>query len=333
VSTLSGNVGENAGGPHCLKYGVTTNHVLGVEMVLNDGTVLNVGGKALDPPGYDLLGLIVGSEGTLGIVTAVTVRLLHVPESVKTMLAIFDDLGDAGHAVSDIIAAGIVPATLEMMDQLIIRAVEEATHAGYPVDAEAVLIIELDGLKEELEEDAPKVVEICMRCRARDVQMARTAEERDKLWAGRRGAFGATGRIKPAYLVNDGTVPRTALPEVLRTVREIGERYGLPIGNVFHAGDGNLHPLILFDPREEGVLEIVERAGAEIMRLCAEAGGTITGEHGIGLEKIHGMPLIASPEALRAMRLVKESFDPTHLLNPGKILPSEPAIEEEGTRA
>jgi len=321
VSTLGGNVAENAGGPHCLKYGVTTNHVLGLEVVLYDGRVIQLGGKAFDTPGYDLVGLLVGSEGTLGVVTAVTVRLLHVPEAIKTMLAIFDDLDGASQAVSDIIAAGIVPATLEMMDQLMMRAVEEATHAGYPTDAEAVLIIELDGLKDGMEEIAEQIVEICRRNRARAVQVARSAEERDKLWAGRRGAFGATGRIKPAYLVNDGTVPRTALPQVLRQVREIGQRYGLPIGNVFHAGDGNLHPLILFDPREEGILELVERAGAEIMRICVEAGGTITGEHGIGLEKIHGMPLIASPAAIQAMRWVKEAFDPIDLLNPGKVLP------------
>ena len=336
VSTMGGNIGENAGGPHCLKYGVTTNHVLGLQVVQPDGTVIELGGKALDFPGYDLIGLMVGSEGTLGIVTQITVRIMPAPESIKTMLAVFEALEDAGQAVSDIISAGIIPATLEMMDQMVIHAIEAATPAGYPLDAEAVLIIELDGLKDDMERLASEITEICQRNRAREVKIAQTAADRDRLWAGRRGAFGAVGRIKPAYLVNDGTVPRTALPAVLRKVKEIGQRYNLPIGNVFHAGDGNLHPLILFDPKEPGIKELVERAGAEIMAVCVEAGGTITGEHGVGLEKIHGMPLVASPGALQAMRWVKEAFDPWGRTNPGKILPAEasaPELQREAVAA
>lgn len=323
VSTMGGNVGENAGGPHCLKYGVTTNHVLGLEVVLPDGKVVHIGGKAWDMPGYDLIGLLVGSEGTLGVVTKIIVRIMPQPETIKTMLVIFESLESAGQAVSDIIAAGIIPATLEMMDQLVIQAIEAANPAGYPLDAEAVLIIELDGLRDDMERLAAEISAICMRNKAREVRVAKDAAERDRLWAGRRGAFGAVGRIRPNYLVNDGTVPRTALPAVLRKVKEIGQRYGLPIGNVFHAGDGNLHPLILFDPRVEGAKELVERAGSEIMAACVEAGGTITGEHGIGLEKIHGMPLIASDAAIQAMRWVKEAFDPWGLTNPDKVLPAE----------
>jgi len=322
VSTMGGNVGENAGGPHCLKYGVTTNHVLGLKLVQPDGSVITLGGKALDYPGYDLVGLLVGSEGTLGVVTEITVRIMPTPEMIKTMLVIFEDLGDAGQTVSDIIAAGIVPATLEMMDQMIIQAIEAANPAGYPLDAEAVLIIELDGLKDDMERQMAEITAICERNRAREVRVAQTAADRDRLWAGRRGAFGAVGRIRPAYLVNDGTVPRTALPAVLRRVKAIGEAYQLPVGNVFHAGDGNLHPLVLFDPQEPGIIERVERAGAEIMAACVEAGGTITGEHGIGLEKIHGMPLIASEAAIEAMRWVKEAFDPWGLVNPDKVLPA-----------
>jgi glycolate oxidase len=322
VATMGGTVGENAGGPHCLKYGVTTNHVLGLEVVLPDGKVVQLGGAALDAPGYDLVGLLIGSEGTLGIVTSMTVRILRQPESIKTMLVVFDDLSRAGQTVSDIIAAGIIPATLEMMDNLIIRAVQAATAAGFPLDAEAVLIVELDGLVDDMDRQVQDITTICQRNGATEVRVAKDAAERDALWAGRRGAFGAVGRIKPSYLVNDGTVPRTALPTVLRQIKEIGERYDLPVGNVFHAGDGNLHPLLLFDPAEEGIKERVEQAGEEIMRVCVEAGGTITGEHGVGLEKIHGMSLIASPEAMDAMRWVKDAFDPWGQYNPDKILPA-----------
>ena len=323
VSTMGGNIGENAGGPHCLKYGVTTNHVLGMEVVLPDGEVVQLGGKAFDTPGYDLVGLLTGAEGTLGVATTITVRIMPEPETIKTMLVIFDDLESAGQTVSDIIADGIIPATLEVMDQLIIQAVEAANPAGYPTDAEAVLIVELDGLADDMDRQAERISVICRRNGAREVRVAKDAAERDALWAGRRGAFGAVGRIKPSYLVNDGTVPRTALPTVLRQIKEIGKKYDLPIGNVFHAGDGNLHPLILFDPAEEGIKELVVKAGEEIMAVCVEAGGTITGEHGVGLEKIHGMSLMATDSVMEAMRRVKDAFDPWGLTNPDKILPAD----------
>jgi glycolate oxidase len=266
---------------------------------------------------------MVGSEGTLGIVTEITARIMPTPEAIKTMLVIFEDLRSAGQTVSDIIAAGIIPATLEMMDQMVIHAIEAANPAGYPLDAEAVLIVELDGLRDDMARQMAEITAICNRNKAREVRVAQTAADRDRLWAGRRGAFGAVGRIRPAYLVNDGTVPRTALPTVLSKVKEISQRYQLPIGNVFHAGDGNLHPLILFDPKVEGITELVERAGVEIMTACVDAGGTITGEHGIGLEKIHGMPLIASDAAVEAMRWVKDAFDPWGLTNPDKVLPAQ----------
>jgi len=321
VSTIGGNVGENSGGPLCLKYGVTTNHVLGLEVVLPDGTVVQTGGKALDYPGYDLTGIIVGSEGTTGIVTKATVRIMRSPEAVKTFLAIYDSVDDAGRTVSDIIAAGIIPATLEMMDKLIIKAVEESVHAGYPLDSEAVLIIELDGLRDGIDRLEQRIVEICKRNRVRNIEVAASEEQRDKLWTGRKGAFGAVGRLYPSYMVNDGTVPRTQLPRVLKRVSEIGQRYNLPIGNVFHAGDGNLHPLILFDERDKDQLEVVKKASYEILQACVDAGGTISGEHGIGVEKLQAMKLLFGPKDIGAMWKVKRAFDLANLCNPGKVLP------------
>ncbi|MGQ9630741.1 MAG: FAD-binding oxidoreductase [bacterium] len=321
VSTIGGNVGENSGGPHCFKYGVTTNHVLGMEVVLPSGKITRFGGKVLDPPGYDLVGLFVGSEGTLGIATKVTLRIMRKPEAIKTMLVIFDRIEDAGETVSAIVAAGIIPATLEMMDKTVMEAVEKHIHAGYPLDAEAVLIIELDGIKDGMDALTERIVEICREHRARDVRVASTAQERDQLWAGRRGAFGAIASLRPSYLVNDGTVPRTELPRVLKKVQEIGERYSLRIASVFHAGDGNLHPLILFDERDKEEMGRVLAAGEEILRVCAEAGGTISGEHGIGFEKIKDMPLVFSDADISAMRKVKEAFDPRGICNPGKVLP------------
>ncbi|NLE76453.1 MAG: FAD-binding protein [Chloroflexi bacterium] len=328
VSTLGGNVGENSGGPHCLKYGVTLNHVLGMELVLPDGETVFVGGKAPDRPGYDLTGLLVGSEGTLGIATKILVRLTPQPEGVRTLLALFDDLGSAGRTVSAVIAAGIIPATLEMMDHTVIQAVERATHAGLPLDVAALLIAEVDGLQDELDEQAAQITAICQQQGAREVKAAHSQAERDALWAGRRGAFGALGQLAPSYLVLDGTVPRTRLPEALERVAEVGRRYGLAIGDVFHAGDGNLHPLILFDPQEPGILEKVRAAGAEILHACADLGGTITGEHGIGLEKIEAMPLIFSPADLEAMWAVKRALDPAGVANPGKVLPPRPPQQE-----
>ncbi|MGQ9695398.1 MAG: FAD-binding oxidoreductase [Thermodesulfobacteriota bacterium] len=321
VSTLGGNIGENSGGPHCLKYGVTTNHVLGLEMVMPDGQIVNFGGKSLDPLGYDLVGLLVGSEGTLGIASRVTIRLLHQPQGVQTILAIFDSLDDASRTVSAIIAAGIIPAALEMIDQVVLRAVEASVKAGYPLDAEGVLIIEIDGIRQGLARQAERIQQICKENGVREIKIAKDAAEREILWQGRRGAFGAVARVKTSYLCADGTVPRTQLPKVLRRVKEIGQKYDLTIGNVFHAGDGNLHPLILFDDREGGVREKVIQAGAEILKACAEAGGTISGEHGIGLEKIDSMPLIFSADDIECMRKIKEAFDPQNLCNPGKIFP------------
>jgi glycolate oxidase len=321
VTTIGGNVGENSGGPHCLKYGVTSNHVLGGEMVLYNGDVVQVGGKALDNPGYDLPGVIIGSEGTLGIMTKVVLRIMPKGEAVKTMLCIFNTIADGGDTVSAIIADGIVPATLEMMDNLTIKAVEEAYHVGLPKDAAAILIIELDGLNDGMERLTGRILDICKKHNVREIRVAKDQAERDKIWAGRKGAFGAVGRLRPNYLVNDGTVPRTKLPETLAKVVEIGEKYNLPIANVFHAGDGNLHPLILFDERDKSEVERVHKAATEIMKLCADMGGTISGEHGIGVEKIHGMHFICSAEDMAAMRKVKKAFDPAGTYNPGKMLP------------
>jgi glycolate oxidase len=321
VSTLGGNFGENSGGPHCLKYGVTTNHVLGAEVVLYDGTVIWTGGKSQDNPGYDLTGVLVGSEGTLGVATKMVLRIIRAPEAVKTMLAIYDTIEDAGNTVSAIIAEGIVPATLEMMDRVIMRAVEESVHAGYPLDAAAVLIIELDGMADGMERQAQKITEICKRHHVRKITTAKDNAERAQLWAGRKGAFGSVTRLRPSYMVGDGTVPRTKLPEVLKKVLETGEKYGVLIGNVFHAGDGNLHPLILFDERDEEEKKRVREASSEILKICADAGGTISGEHGIGIEKLEEMAFVFSESDMEVMRSVKKAFDPEGVLNPGKVLP------------
>jgi glycolate oxidase subunit GlcD len=321
VSTLGGNVGENSGGPHCLKYGVTSNHVLGAEVVLPNGEVVWFGGPAADSPGPDLMGLFVGSEGTLGIATQILVRIMRSPERVVTMLAIYNSLEEAGQTVSDIIGAGIIPATLEIMDNLVIRAVEASVKAGYPLDAEAVLIIELDGLSDGMDEQAEKILEICRKNNVVSARRAKDNAERAELWAGRRGAFGAVARLKPSYLVCDGTVPRTNLPEALKAVKAVSQKYNLPIGNVFHAGDGNLHPLILFDGRDPDDVARVHRAGAEILEAVAALGGTISGEHGIGTEKMAEMRLIFSEDDMDAMRAIKAAMDPRDLCNPGKMLP------------
>ncbi|RJP23921.1 MAG: FAD-binding oxidoreductase [Candidatus Abyssobacteria bacterium SURF_5] len=321
VSTIGGNIAENSGGPHCLKYGVTTNHVLGMRVVTPAGEILEFGSDRLYTPGLDLPGLFIGSEGTLGIATEIICRILPLPRATRTMLAVYDATEDAGQTVSDIIAAGILPATLEMMDNLVIRAVEESLHAGYPTDAGAVLIIEVDGVEEALGWVVDRIESICRRNRVRDIRIAQSERERDFLWAGRRGAFGAVARLFPNYSVSDGTVPRAKLPEVLRRVAQIGKTYKLPIGNVFHAGDGNLHPLIFFDARDRGQLDHVHQAGREILIACAEAGGTISGEHGIGTEKIEAMPLVFGEREIELMRSIKRKIDPADLCNPGKILP------------
>ncbi|MHC4405180.1 MAG: FAD-binding oxidoreductase [Planctomycetota bacterium] len=327
VATLGGNVGENSGGPHCLKYGVTGNHVLGMTAVLPRGEVVETGGPAPDPPGYDVRGVLVGSEGTLAIVTEVVVRILPSPESVVTLLAVYDDNADAARSVSRIIAAGIVPATLEMMDATVIRAVEASVPCGYPLDAAAVLIVEVDGPAAGLSRQAERIIEICNGNGCREIRRAKDAQERNRLWAGRRGAFGAIARLAPNYLVADCTVPRTRLPDALAQVAEIAESHGIEHGNVFHAGDGNLHPLLFFDSRDPGQLERVHEAGSQIMEACVALGGTITGEHGVGVEKAEAMRLVFSEEDLKVQRRLRDAFDPDDLLNPQKIIP--PSISGE----
>jgi glycolate oxidase len=320
--TIGGNVGENSGGPHTLLYGVTTNHVTGLEFVTTDGEIIEVGGKALDYPGYDLTGLIVGSEGTFGIATKIIVRLTPVAESVKTMLALFDRVADASAAVSGVIAAGVVPAAIEMMDHLALVAVEESVHAGYPTDAEAVLLIEIDGLTESLDNQMARIGEVCEHNRAREIRVAKTAKERNLLWLGRKGAFAAMGRISPDFYTMDGCVPRDRIADVLARIDLISQHYGLRIANVFHAGDGNIHPLVLFDSDHPGEEAIVREMGNEILAVCAEAGGSLTGEHGIGFEKRELMGLIFSDDDLAWMTTIKRAMDPTGLCNPGKIFPT-----------
>lgn len=320
--TIGGNVAENAGGPHCLAYGVTTNHVLGLELVLADGEVVQTGGAVRDLPGYDLTGAVVGSEGTLCIVTKVLVQLMRAPESVRTLLAIFGSVDQATEAVSAIIGAGLVPAALEMIDREIIRAVEPALNVGYPLDAGAVLLIEVEGLTEATEEGAERARTVCQRCGAREVREASEPRERERLWAGRKGAISAIGRISPNYYVLDGVVPRTKLPSVMREVADVGERFGFTIANVFHAGDGNLHPNILFDERKPGETNRVLEAGEEIMKICVAAGGSITGEHGVGLEKRSFMSWIFTEADLDAMARLKAAFGAGDLFNPCKAFPT-----------
>ena len=320
--TIGGNVAENSGGPHTLAYGVTTNHVLGLEVVLPDGQVIHTGGKAWDGPGYDLTGVLVGSEGTLGLVTEVIVRLCRQPEAIKTLLAVYDRVVDATRTVAAITAEGITPAALEMMDGFTLRAVEEATHAAYPMDSAAVLLIEVEGLREGAEEQGDQIEAVCRRNRAREVRCAQTVEERDLLWRGRKNAFGALGRLSPSFYVQDGVIPRTRLPEMLEFIGQVGSKYHLVIGNIFHAGDGNLHPILLFDSRDPRQSRQVKEAAAEIIGKCAEMGGSITGEHGVGMEKNELMPLIFSRDDLEMMARLKNTFNPTGMLNPGKLLPS-----------
>ena len=320
--TIGGNVAENSGGPHTLAYGVTTNHVLGLEVVLPDGEVIHTGGKAWEHPGYDLMGVVVGSEGTLGIVTKIIVRLMRLPEAVKTLLVIYERVADATHTVADITAQRITPAALEMMDKLTLKAVEEATHAGYPIDAAAVLLIEIEGLKESVEVQAEQIREVCLANHAREVRLARSEEERELLWRGRKNAFGALGRISPSFYVQDGVIPRTRLPEMLEFIEGVGRKYKLRIANVFHAGDGNLHPLLLFDARDREESASVLKAAQEIMNSCVAMGGSISGEHGIGLEKNELLPLVFSEDDLNAMRKVKDAFGKGGNLNPGKLFPT-----------
>ena len=319
--TLGGNAAENSGGPHCLYYGVTTNHVLGMEVVLADGSIHWVSGDAPDRIGLDLCGVLVGSEGTLCAITKIQVRLLRIPPTVATLLAAFPTIETASNAVSAVIAHGIVPAALEMMDRVTVGAVEAHYRAGYPTDAGAVLLVEVDGIAESTRELMHAVREVLTVNQGFALREAQSATERELLWAGRKGAIGALGRIKPNYYLHDGVVPRSKLPQVLATVAEIGEHYRLPVANVFHAGDGNLHPNILFDLRDRGVMHQVEEAGEEMLRAVVELGGALSGEHGIGLEKNSFMPWVYSADDLDAMQRVKDAFDPDGIMNPGKIFP------------
>ena len=328
VSSIGGNVATNAGGPHCLKYGITTNHILGIELVTGTGELVRLGGKAADRPGYDLLGAAVGSEGTFGIVTAVTVRLLHAAEAVKTILASFTAIEDASEAVSAIIAAGIVPAALEMLDELMIRAINEGTGAGYPKDAAAVLLIELDGPSAEVEAQGERAARICWERGALEVRVAADVAERALLWKGRKEAAGAVGRLAPTYLLQDAVVPRSKLPAMMRELIAIGARHRVQIANVFHAGDGNLHPLILYDDREPAQLERAKAANEELLRACIEMGGTVTGEHGVGMDKAKNLPLQYAEADLNFMYRLRRAFDPDSIMNPGKLLPSHPACGE-----
>jgi glycolate oxidase len=320
--TIGGNVANNSGGPHCLKYGVTSNHILGLEVVLPNGELVWVGGAAPETPGIDLTGVLVGSEGTLGIVTKAMVRLTRNPEDVNVLMAPFPTIESASGAVSAIIAAGILPAALEMMDALTIQAVETAFNAGYPRDAGAVLLIEIDGLAEAVAESSDEIVNICQQHDAVDVRVATSKQERDLLWLGRKAAFGAMGRLTKNYYLQDTVVPRTRLPDTLARIGEISRDYNLQIANVFHAGDGNLHPLILFDRYKPGDLEKVLNAGTEMLHYCVDAGGAISGEHGIGLEKKDHLTMMYSADDLAAMAGLKQSFDPINFFNPDKVFPS-----------
>jgi glycolate oxidase len=320
--TIGGNLAENAGGSHCLKYGVTTNHIVAAKVVLPDGEVMDFGAPFGEEPGYDLLGLLVGSEGTLGIATEITVRILRKPEAVKTILAMFDRVEDASDAVSSIIGAGILPAAMEMMDQLAMQAVDKSNyHVGYPADIEAVLLVEVDGLAAGVEETADRIVDICRQHHVRTVRVAATDAERALWWSSRKMAFGAMGRISPDYIVQDGVIPRTKLTETLKRIQQVSRETGLRVANVFHAGDGNLHPLILYDARIPGESERAMQTGSAILKICADVGGSITGEHGVGIEKINEMRYVYSEEDLAAQAAVREVFNPKDLCNSGKLIP------------
>jgi glycolate dehydrogenase FAD-linked subunit len=321
VCSIGGNVAENSGGAHCLKYGFTTHHVVAIDAVLPDGELVHLGGSIADTPGPDLLGLIIGSEGTLAIATSITVKILRRPESVQTLLAAFDSIDAGGAAVSDIIASGIIPAAVEMMDALAIKAAEAAVHPGFP-QTDTVLIVELDGPAVEVGTLFDRVQQICRRAGATSIEIAQNDDQRARIWKGRKAAFAAMGRVSPNYYVQDGVVPRTRLPEVLNRIRHLEARSGLRIGNVFHAGDGNLHPLICYDERVPGEADKAVDVAAEILSYCIEAGGSLTGEHGVGADKSAYMPRMFSDEDLALMQRVRAAFDPAGLCNPGKIFPT-----------
>jgi glycolate oxidase len=323
ICSIGGNVAENSGGVHCLKYGVTTNHVLGLKLVLPNGAIVDVGGEISEMPGYDLTGIFVGSEGTLGIATEITLRILKSAQSICVLLADFETVEAAGSAVSDIISAGIIPGGMEMMDKFSINAVEDVVKTQcYPRDAEAILLVEIDGLQVEVEKNKQRVADICRQNGARNVTSASDPEERLRLWKGRKAAFAAMGKISPDYYVQDGVIPRTQLPYVLKEIDNLGAKYGYKVANVFHAGDGNLHPLILYNNSEPGALEQVEALGGEILKLCVRVGGSISGEHGIGADKRCYMPEMFTETDLETMQWVRQVFNPKELANPGKIIPT-----------
>jgi glycolate oxidase len=326
--TIGGNVAENSGGPHTLAYGVTVNHVTGLEVVLPDGRIVNFGGKAGDLCGYDLTGFFVGSEGTLGIATKITVRLMRIPESVATLLAIYKTIDDAAKTVVAITEEGITPAALELLDGWTLRIVEEATHAGYPLDSGAVLLIELEGLRESVEEQAEAIRQVCKKQNAREVRRARDEQERQKLWAGRKTAFGAIGRLSPKYYTQDGVIPRTRVPDALRHIETVAKKHSVRIGNVLHAGDGNLHPLILFDPRDPAQKRRSMEAANDIARYCISVGGSITGEHGIGMEKNELMAEMFTQDDLIAMQRLHDALNPRSILNPQKMFPTARGCRE-----
>jgi glycolate oxidase len=328
VSSIGGNVSTNAGGPHCLKYGITTNHVLGLEIVTGRGDLVRLGGKVVDRPGYDLTGTAVGSEGTFGLVTAITVRLTHRPEAVKTVLAAFRTVVEASETVSAIIASGMIPAALEMLDEAIISAINAGTGAGYPQGAGAVLLIELDGPRAEVEVQGERAAAMCRQRGALSVSVARDEAERALLWKGRKEAAGAVGRLTAAYLLQDAVVPRSKLPQIMREMAAIGERYRLRIANVFHAGDGNLHPMICYDDRRADELERAKEANEALLRACIALGGSVTGEHGIGVDKSRNLTLQYAEPDLNFMYRLRGVFDPDRIMNPGKLLPSHPACGE-----
>jgi glycolate oxidase len=328
VSSIGGNVSTNAGGPHCLKYGITVNHVLGLQVVTGAGELVWLGGKVQERPGYDLRGVVVGGEGTLGLVTAVIVRLLHVPEGVKTALASFSSIEDASETVSAVIAAGIIPSALEMLDHAVIEAIEAGIGAGYPKGAAAVLLIELDGPVAEIEAQSERIEAICRAHRALDIRVARNEAERALLWKGRKEAAGVIGRMTANWLLQDAVVPRSRLPQIMREMLAIAARHRLTIANVFHAGDGNLHPLICYDDRIPGELERAKQANEELLQACLALGGSVTGEHGVGLDKAKNMPLQFADADLRFMARLRRVFDPDGIMNPGKLLPSHPACGE-----
>ncbi len=320
--SIGGNVAENSGGPRTPKYGVTTNHVLGLEVVLPNGEFVQLGGRTLDTPGYDLTGVFVGSEGTFGIVTKVTARIMRKPEAVKTLMCVFESVEEASNTVSEIVARGIIPAAVELMDNLSIQAVEKGVAAGYPLDAGAVLLVELDGPKDEVDALVDPINEVCRDNHVREVRVAKDDDERLLLWKGRKSAFAAMGQLSPDYYVMDTVIPRSKLPQIMEFIGKLSEKYSLRVANVFHAGDGNLHPLMLYDSRNEGQLHEAEEMGAQIIKACIEMGGSLTGEHGIGVEKRDFMPLMYSDDDLEAMQKVKRVFNPDGLLNPGKVFPT-----------